>query len=60
MMSNNNEEFYDDQPVEYITGHIPKIKRMLRDSIDNMKTLHYMCEENISLLEQLQEEVDKL
>jgi hypothetical protein len=45
---------------EYITGHTPKIKRMVRDSINNMKSLHYMCEENISLLEQLQEEVDKL
>ncbi len=45
---------------EYITGHIPNMKRILRDSINNMKSLHYMCEENISLLEQLQEEVDKL
>ena len=45
---------------EYTTGRIPKIKKMLRDSINKMNMLHYQCEENIALLGELQEEIEKI
>ena len=45
---------------EYITGQGPKIKRMLRDSINKMNLLHHLCEDNIALLGDLQEEIEKL
>jgi hypothetical protein len=45
---------------EYTTGQIPKIKKMLRDSINKMNMLHYQCEENIALLEDLRAEIEKM
>ena len=57
-MLNNSEDIYEHK--EYTTGQIPKIKRMLRDSINKINMLHYQCEEHIALLEDLREEIEKM
>ena len=44
----------------YIMGKIPKVKAKINLTIDQVKNIHYLCEEVINSLEELKEELHKL